>query len=295
MQRTQQSRLDAGAVEGIVNKCNASLNQYLSSKLMRMTSEEPVFGTKGFNLATTCRAAHKLSQEHDLGIGLAFGGVPLAFIMEKHGLPVMLVRSKRKGFGVSWNPIDELKEDMIRDRRILVTEIDVLLGRTLSRTLQELDKHKPKSINLLLEKSHTFIPVPYYKKLLERRGKWLTLPPLMQAFEETARVIMRRYGSVKLVTFEDEKIVLEYGNGQRKFGDVLFVDLKPNVPKGFGKIFTLDDDFTFYVDTKSIREPLDGTEKKILAGNGDDTGPTDKGVGDLVWHYLNDLDLKLRT
>jgi hypothetical protein len=272
-----------------VGRCNRELCNYVRSKGIDLRYGEEPFPPTGFHLASVCRAADKLAPRYDVGIGLACGGIPLSFILEKYGLPVSLVHAKRKGSGIFWDPMDELSEATLRDRRILVLEIDVLLGRTLRKTLAELERYKPKSIDLLLEKSHTFIPIPYYKNLLRKGGIWGTLPPFAQVFEETSRMLKKRFLGVEKVTLDRDTIVVQKEDGTKKFGNVLFVDLKPNVPKGFDKIMSVDDNFTFYIDTNTIRGPLDEMEGKILSTN----RPSDEMVTNLKMHYLNSLVAKL--
>jgi hypothetical protein len=277
----------------VVRRCNSDLSQYIRSKGFPLQGDEAFFAARGFQLAVACRAANKLAPEYDVGIGLAWGGAPISFIFEKHGLPVKLVAAKRKGAGVIWRPIDELNYELLRGRKVLVLEIDVLAGRTLRRAMNELEQYKPSKIDLLLERSHTFIPISYYKKLIKKGGIWGCLPPLDQSLAETARVIQRRYAFVKRVILGKEKIMVEYENGAKVHGEVLLADLKANVPKGFGKIMTLDDHFTFYLNPKSVRAPLDAVEEKILSGDMKQYG-TPERVGILMRHYLDSFDVKLR-
>ncbi len=294
MQKAQGESQSNNAAQRAVGICNSELRSYIRAKGIPLRADEELFPPTGFHLASVCHAAAHLAPNYDVGIGLACGGIPLSFLLEKHGLPVKLVQAKRKGSGILWNPIDELGEANLRNRKILVLEIDILLGRTLRKALQELERYKPRSIDLLFEKSHTFIPIPYYRKLLQKGGIWETLPPLTKVFEETARVLEQRYfGPCRSITLKNDTIVVERESGEKKFGDVLFADLKPNVPKGFGKIMSVDDGFTFYLDTKTIRGPLDELEKRILQG-GQPGQSSHEGVTNLKMHYLNSLVERLR-
>jgi hypothetical protein len=294
MQQTQQKKSEPTATESAVNRCNRQLSFYLRRKGMPISTIEPFFQTTGYHLAISCRAATKLAPDYDVGIGIAWGGAPLSFIFENHGLPIRLASAKRKGAGVSWRPIDELNEEAIEGKRVLVMEIDVLVGRTLRRAVAEIEKLKPRSIDLLLEKCYTFIPVSDYRKFFRSGGIWDAIPPLDKAFENTARVIKRKYPGIKSVTFEGEEIVVEGENGKKVAGTVLLADLKCNVPKEFGKIITVDEDFSFYDGAKSVRDPLNKFEAKMQAASKSKGPIPHEWVESLKIHYLSTLDAKLR-
>jgi hypothetical protein len=295
MQHTQQNGPADEAVKRIVGRCNRGLSQYLRSKGMPLKADETFFARGGFHLAVVCRAASKLASEYDVGIGLAWDGAAISFVFNRHGLPVRLVSMKRKGAGAAWNPIDELNGAELRGRRVLVLEVDVLTGRTLRRALKELERHGPSTIDLLLERSHTFIPIFYYKELIAKGGIWRTLPPLRQAFEETERTIKRRYPTVKRVILGKETMVVEHENGVWKRGDALLADLRTNVPSGFGRILTLDDHFNFYPGARSFYGSLDAAEARVLSCDGKQRLPLEERAGALKLHYLNALDAILRN
>jgi len=101
-------------------------------------------------LYPTILTAKELSQQYDLGIGIARGGLWQAYICGLCGMPIKVVDMKRKGKGASYKLIDSIGESDIKDKRILFLDQDAVTGRTLSRAINEIAAYKPRDIGIFL-------------------------------------------------------------------------------------------------------------------------------------------------
>ncbi len=288
MQHTLHSISGNNEVQGIAIRCNAGLARYLRSKGFEGNLDSMIFpADRSHGLAVLCRAATALSPEYDVGIGLAWGGAPISFIFEKHGLPIRLVDMKRKGFGASWRPIDKLSGHLLKGRRVLVLEGDVFAGRTLKRALRELEEYRPDKIDLLLHVGHTSMPIKDYIKSL-KRGSMPILPK--EAIEETLKVLRYSRKKIKQQKLEGNKITFQFNDGTTKTIGELLLDLKRNIPSGFHKIMSVSGDFSFYTDDYKVRLPLTDSEKKTLVQVNRNAPNWDMWVTGLKTHYLTSLD-----
>lgn len=162
-----------------------------------------------------CTAAFKM-RDYDYGIALAKSGMWLGYIFSVFGFfPILTVWTKRMGFGASWRPFD-LLENLLPDKRILVFENDVVTGRTLKRTVRELQALNPQFIDLLLVYDHTEISYANYEK-------WRPF------LTKEVRVIGNHFGNICLNTM-------------------------CMVPKGFRKVMSLEKNVTFSPDALKFLE-----------------------------------------
>ncbi|MBS3175162.1 phosphoribosyltransferase [Candidatus Woesearchaeota archaeon] len=89
-------------------------------------------------LPQACAAAKELKKEYDIGIALATGGLFMGFVAEKFGLKVIKAKPERKGKETSWKFLDKIKKGEIRNKKIIVFDIDVVTGRTLRKAIKEI-------------------------------------------------------------------------------------------------------------------------------------------------------------
>ncbi len=165
------------------------------------------------DLSKKCAAAKRVSQEYDVGIVIAQGGTPLGYVVKQFGLPVLIVDMKRHTSGVTWKPLDEITEETIKEKRIIVIENDVLTGETLKRAYEELNKLYPKSIDVLLTLANTLVTGRDYEIIQERfRERNISFKPSY------------RYDHVAEI-------------------QVPFVDTRLMVPLGYTNVLTVETDF----------------------------------------------------
>ncbi|MEK6858555.1 MAG: hypothetical protein AABX53_01430 [Nanoarchaeota archaeon] len=118
---------------------------YFASKMGSSRLPPPTFALE--EATATARGLHG---QYDLGIELAADGLATGYIFNHYGLPTKAVKLTRKGRGATWRPLEEITDQDIRDRRLLLFEWDVVTGRILKRAVKELGKYSPQYIDLLL-------------------------------------------------------------------------------------------------------------------------------------------------
>ncbi|MFA5993049.1 MAG: phosphoribosyltransferase [Candidatus Pacearchaeota archaeon] len=95
--------------------------------------------------------AHSIARNYDLGIGIAKGGLPLAYMFNLFGLDIRVVESHPRYNGrMRKIPTFKAHDDIsdIRGKRILVLENDTLSGKTLERVGSELVRYNPATIDV---------------------------------------------------------------------------------------------------------------------------------------------------
>ena len=107
------------------------------------------------------RAAEGLKGQYDLAIPLANGGLRLGRVFEQHSYTVKPVKLHRHGKGATWKPLVPLGD--LEGKRILLLEDDMVTGRTIRKAAQELGKHSPQVIDVLLSTAITHLTVNQYK------------------------------------------------------------------------------------------------------------------------------------
>lgn len=133
---------------------------YFASKMGTTRRPSPTFA-----LEEATAAARELKGQYDLGIELAADGLATGYIFKHYGLPTKAVKLSRKGRGATWQPIDELVAEDVRDKRLLLFEWDVVTGRTLTRAVRELNKYSPQYIDLLLTCGKSFASFESFSKI----------------------------------------------------------------------------------------------------------------------------------
>ncbi|HLC46128.1 MAG TPA: phosphoribosyltransferase [Candidatus Nanoarchaeia archaeon] len=103
-----------------------------------------------FKLAPVANMAYQLADKYDIGVGISRGGLYPAFIFNLLGLPVKIADSHKTGRGASFRWIDEVVEEDLEEKNVLVLDKDVISGRTSKRVLDELMKYDPKSVSVAL-------------------------------------------------------------------------------------------------------------------------------------------------
>ena len=126
----------------IINIVNQSLQDFYKNKVFKKTYS--------MLLGPTINMAYNLSQEHDLGVGIARGGLTSAFLASAFGLETRVVDSHKTGQGATYKAVDEITQEDVRNKRIVVFDKDIVTGRTANRISKELSKFEPLSINLAL-------------------------------------------------------------------------------------------------------------------------------------------------
>ena len=117
------------------------------------------------DIGDVCSAAKELIPNYDVGIAILNGAMGLAFVMGHCGLPILNVKMQRidNKYDATWKPLDELTNETLEGKRIIVLENDVLTGKTLTRAYQELSKFNPSSIDLFLARYKTLVDKSNYK------------------------------------------------------------------------------------------------------------------------------------
>lgn len=122
--------------------------------------------TKGFKDAYDCELfpitnmAHNLSNNYDLGIGIAKGGLYPVYIFNAFGLKTKIAQSHKKGKDASFEWVDKITPEEISGKRILILDKDVVSGRTSRRVLEEIKKYNPSTIDLALYRNPDKKPGP---------------------------------------------------------------------------------------------------------------------------------------
>ena len=101
-------------------------------------------------LSHVANMAYHLREKHDIGIGIARGGLLSAYIFGLFGLPIKLADAYRRGKGATFEWLDELNKADIECKRVAIFDKDVVSGRTTRRALREILKYNPQSVDLVL-------------------------------------------------------------------------------------------------------------------------------------------------
>jgi hypothetical protein len=145
-------------------------------------------------------------------------------------------------------------------------------------------------MDLLMSVGSTHLRIKDYLKSIEQ-GHAL-LPPKV-AIKQTLKALRLRHKKIKQSRLNGNKITFEFEDGTAKTTSELLVDLKGNIPTGFNRIMSVNEDFSFYTDDYKIRPLLTKVEKgmPIPVGMGN---PRHMLVPTLKSHYLATLDGLLR-
>ena len=117
----------------------------------RMTAFKAKYGFNkcvAFPKAITFNAAFNLIPNYEIGVGIARGGLYSTFVFSTLNLPIILAESHRQEKGTTFRWHDS--PDGIEGKRVLVFDEDISSGRTSKRTLKEILKFRPTSVDLFL-------------------------------------------------------------------------------------------------------------------------------------------------
>lgn len=106
-----------------------------------------------FSTAKAINMAHNLTKNYDVGVGIARGGLYLAYISELFGLDVKIIDANRTGkgvFGVKTEWKDQITANNLKDKKIIVFDKDVLTGNTSRAVGSELLSYYPKVLDIAL-------------------------------------------------------------------------------------------------------------------------------------------------
>lgn len=110
----------------------------------------------------------KLVPNYDVGVGIATGAMIFSYMLDRHGLPMLIVKQHADHSTLdgeaTWEPVDTIDRKAIRGKNVLVVDIDVLTGKTVKRAADELRKFKPKKLDLFLRVGP--IREPNYRNLI---------------------------------------------------------------------------------------------------------------------------------
>jgi hypothetical protein len=99
-----------------------------------------------FDVVRMFNSANELAKNYDLGIGLAKGGLFGAYAFREMGLPAIIAEPHRKGKGATFKWHDAPKG--IEGKKVIVFDKDAVTGRTLKRSLNEINKYSPEYVDL---------------------------------------------------------------------------------------------------------------------------------------------------
>ena len=132
--------------------------QYFGQELEQKVYEEfkRWINEKGFSkapepdLPSISKMTYNLSGEYDLGIGIAKGGLFLAYLSNLFGLDTKIIEyhGRKKGDTPKW--IDEHTPQELKGKKIIVFDNDVVSGVTTHGVLRELQQYEPERIDLAL-------------------------------------------------------------------------------------------------------------------------------------------------
>jgi len=193
-----------------------------------------------------CGVASNLHKNYDVGVALATDGLWLGYIARAFDFPVIDVKLGRKGNGATWQPIDDIAEEDLNDKRVIVFDNDALTGRTLRRAGREIQLYNPEVMDLLLVYEKTPITSRMYMNGNVPKG----LPSPIEIYQR----IWQENDSDNFV--QDWQAVadgvqidyLKYGMYSESFtlrpeDWITMLNTRTNVPSSFGKIKTLEKDF----------------------------------------------------
>lgn len=103
-------------------------------------------------VAIASKLAFNLADKYDIGVGIARGGLQLAYMFELFGMNTKIAdahRSKRSE-NVSFRWTTEIKPEDFQGKSVLVFDKDVVSGRTTRKVLEKLLKYHPANVGLCL-------------------------------------------------------------------------------------------------------------------------------------------------
>jgi len=186
----------------------------------------------------TCEATQTLIPKYDLGIEIATDGLCPGYIFHLHGFPTKAVKLRRRGRGAIWQPLEDLSQEDVEGKKLLLFDNDVVTGRTLNRTVRELGKYSPEYMDLLLMHETTFLTVDAYKKW----NKNYSVPAAEDTYAHLKPTDIRETPEGLEVNYyrdgESWPTTIKLDNDQ-----ILAFSTRKNVPKEIRKVMTIQRDF----------------------------------------------------
>lgn len=152
---------DEKSVEKIVEIASGNKDEFILENVMRgklidniyddfrrFNRERGFEGSIAFDIPRTFNVAGNLAENYDLGVGIAKGGLFASYALDTMGLPIVLAEAHRTNGGATFKWIDS--PENLKGKNVLVIDKDTVSGRTLRRTLKELRKYSPSSVDLFL-------------------------------------------------------------------------------------------------------------------------------------------------
>jgi hypothetical protein len=144
---------DSGAVD-------IAVRYFFGKKVIKTakTGFEKWASEKGFQsqdlyflpLPQAANMAYHLWEDYDIGVGVAKGGLFLAYLFDLFGLDTKIAEAHAHNTEPTFKWIDEVSPEDFHDKRIVVLERDVVTGNTARIVYEELKKYDPKKIDLVL-------------------------------------------------------------------------------------------------------------------------------------------------
>lgn len=216
---------------------NEAYDQYLTERIGEAEAKKvtlfSVLSPTYINNAI--QAVESLPKQYDLGIELARDGMWLGFMFSLYDFPIKTVKMSRNGDSAIWQPIGDLKEEDIKDKRLILLDNDVITGRTIKKAVEELGKYSPKFMDLLLIYEVTRCSIGNYKAwrrygLPEPKEIWNDLEVISSKETKDGLEITYPIGEhAETLVYDDSNIIN--------------LNTRRNVPKGVRKIMTLERDF----------------------------------------------------
>ncbi len=100
----------------------------------------------------TANLAYHLTQssQFDIGVGIAKGGLELAYLFELCGMDIRIANAHKRGLNVSFNWNTKIQPDDFQNKNVLVFDKDVVSGKTSRRVVHEIERYNPSSVSLCL-------------------------------------------------------------------------------------------------------------------------------------------------
>jgi len=109
-------------------------------------------------LESACRAAEELSEDYDVGIGIAKKGMWLSFVFSNLGLSTYDVMVVREGTQRIMMPMDHITDNVLNGARILLFDNDAITGGSVNVIADQImAATNPKHIDVLLVNGHAHL------------------------------------------------------------------------------------------------------------------------------------------
>ncbi len=101
-----------------------------------------------YSIGKTANMAHNLKNDYDIGIGIAKGGLFSTYIFDKMGMKTKLAEAHANPRKSTFEWIDMVSPEELKDKNILVLDCDAIEGGTSRKVLEVLEKYKPRGVDI---------------------------------------------------------------------------------------------------------------------------------------------------